>query len=104
MPANRQRANSGEDGRVVPMQARIYGEGDAGGGGKNDGSTMIESLSLDITFRTSYDRPQPLGQRGADELRRNNFRLLIRSIWMNKRGARRTVIKKSIARCDMNKL
>lgn len=34
MPANRQRANSGEDGHVVPMQARIYGECGAGGGGK----------------------------------------------------------------------
>jgi len=32
MPANRQRANSGEDGRVVSMQARIYGECGAGGG------------------------------------------------------------------------
>lgn len=45
---------------------------------------MIESLSLDISFRTGYDRPQPLGRRDADELRRNNFRLLIRSIWMKR--------------------
>lgn len=37
MPANRQRANSGEDGRVVPMQACIYGEC---GGGDGGGKTM----------------------------------------------------------------
>jgi len=81
MPANRQRANSGEDGRVVSMQARIYGECDAGG----DGSKMIEGLSLDIFFWTGYD--PLLGQRDvADELQRNNFRLLTRLIRMNKVG------------------
>jgi len=49
---------------------------------------MIESLNLDIFFRTGYD--PPLGQRdAADELQRNNFRLLTRLIRMNKTGEAR---------------
>jgi len=54
VPTNRQRANSAEDGRVVSMQASIYGGGvggggvGGGGGGGGDRTTdlpMIESLS-----------------------------------------------------------
>lgn len=83
MPANRQWAmKTGTSFRCK----RIYGE--CWRGRQDDGSTMIESLSLDISFpeQVTIGR-SPWGEETPPmKLWRNNFRLLTRSIWMNKRG------------------